>query len=144
LDELEQQRCGHIDRVADVFAAMLGELFREIGGEERILYHMGYNMGRWIYLADAYEDLEKDAKKGRYNPFLCKYGPEAAERREELVLEDAKYALLASLNEAAAAWDLLDVKKHRGILDNILHLGLYKKTEQILNGGKGKTGNGSV
>lgn len=30
---------------------------------------MGYNLGRWIYLMDAADDLEEDREKNNYNPF---------------------------------------------------------------------------
>lgn len=29
---------------------------------------MGFYMGKFIYLLDAYEDLKQDQKKGNYNP----------------------------------------------------------------------------
>ena len=30
-------------------------------------------MGKWIYLIDAQDDLEKDIKKKRFNPFARKF-----------------------------------------------------------------------
>ena len=46
---------------------------------EKDLRQIGFNIGKYIYLLDAYEDLEKDYKKGRYNPFIG-----YIDRREEL------------------------------------------------------------
>ena len=31
---------------------------------------MFYNLGKWVYLMDAWDDREKDEKSGSYNPFL--------------------------------------------------------------------------
>ena len=31
---------------------------------------MGYQLGKFIYLCDAYEDVEEDIKAGRYNVVL--------------------------------------------------------------------------
>ena len=33
------------------------------------LQKMGYQLGKFIYLCDAYEDVEEDIKAGRYNVF---------------------------------------------------------------------------
>lgn len=33
-----------------------------------------YQLGRWIYLIDALDDLQDDAARGRYNPLLYRYG----------------------------------------------------------------------
>ena len=57
--------------------AVSGDVYKR---QEKVLGHLGYNLGRWIYLADAYHDRQRDARKGAYNPFLCRYGKDAAEQ----------------------------------------------------------------
>ena len=37
------------------------------------LRRMGFYLGKFIYLLDAYDDVEKDVKSGNYNPFSEKY-----------------------------------------------------------------------
>ena len=66
------------------------------------------------------------------HPFLCRYGKDAAEQSGGEMEETAAFSLNSSLHAACAAYDLLEIKKHKEILDNILYSGLYKKTEQIL------------
>ena len=34
---------------------------------------MGFYFGKFIYLLDAYDDVEEDVKKGNYNPFSKDY-----------------------------------------------------------------------
>ena len=41
------------------------------------LRQMGYYMGKFIYLMDAYEDIEEDLKQNRYNPLAELYGQES-------------------------------------------------------------------
>ena len=49
----------------------MGELFAVREDEwEASLRRMGFFLGKFIYIMDAYEDLEKDEKKGCYNPLL--------------------------------------------------------------------------
>ena len=43
-------------------------------GQRRILSRMGYLLGRWIYMMDAFDDLESDLKRGNYNPLIGRYG----------------------------------------------------------------------
>ena len=80
---MEREKESNLDKVADAFAGMLRDIFAGLGkhkDEEKVLGHLGYNLGRWIYLADAYHDRQRDARKGAYNPFLCRYGKDAAEQ----------------------------------------------------------------
>ena len=40
---------------------------------EKYLRPFGDHLGRAVYLMDAYEDIYRDVKKGRYNPFINIY-----------------------------------------------------------------------
>ena len=138
ISEMERSdKPGDADRAADPFARMLAEIFRGIAYEPKEpLAVAGYNLGRWIYLIDAYDDAEKDAKSGNYNPYVVKYGKKAMERKADTVGKEAEFGLVASLEAASGAYGLLEIKKNKGITDNIMFGGLYKKTEYVL--GKGK------
>ena len=48
----------------------MGELFvykKDVW--EQTLRDMGFYLGKFIYIMDAYDDIEKDLKKGTFNPF---------------------------------------------------------------------------
>ena len=45
------------------------------------LRHMADALGRFLYLLDAALDLEEDAARGRYNPFLSLRGDPGNEER---------------------------------------------------------------
>jgi hypothetical protein len=145
LGALEAKGCSEIDAVSDEFAQLLGAVF-SLGpfdfiseGARRALWHMGYNLGRWIYIADAADDIEKDYKEGSYNVFLKKPFSDISQLRES-IREEAQFNLHCSLAEACKAYELLDIKRDKPLLDNIMYLGLAKKTQEVL---KGKA-NGSV
>lgn len=140
LSALEHENCADLDRVADAFAALLAGVFEQAGaavdvgetGQMRALHSLGYHLGRWIYLMDAYDDLARDAKRGSYNPLLVRAGGSGDEARAL-----AEFNLNCSLAGAVQAYDLLDIRKHKGILDNILYAGLHKKTQKLLGGKNG-------
>ena len=64
LHRLEQENCDKPDKMAAIFGKVMEELFvyREDEWEET-LRSMGFYLGKYIYLLDAYEDLEKDKKQ---------------------------------------------------------------------------------
>ncbi len=123
-----------IDTVADCFAKITALLFVpdyiEDEPTRRTLEWLGYNIGRWIYIIDAYADIEKDIKSGGYNMF--KRGDATADEIKASVRERLDDSLTLTLANAAAAYDLLDIKKNKDILDNILLLSLAAKQREII------------
>ena len=81
-----------------------------------------YNLGRWIYLMDAWDDREKDQKKGTFNPYLM----------ANTSKEDAAFGLYASLEEAHKAFDLLSPSRDGGLMENVLTLGCPERTRRVL------------
>ena len=134
---VEGERTPSVDTPAAVFGEILGEIlsFGEEGHNARILRTLGTSVGRWIYIADALEDWEEDAKKGRYNPFILLYGKEKPETSE---LESIRIAMKNELVAAESAFDLMDVENDdtRRILENILFLGLPSRANDIGAGNK--------
>ncbi|MGN0106371.1 MAG: DUF5685 family protein [Hominilimicola sp.] len=136
LSRLEKERCAEIDETADCFAKILEILFTPDfiadENEKRILSWLGYNIGRWIYIIDAYNDIEKDMKKNSYNTFLEKYrGKPLSEIKTELK-EKLDISMTFTLENAASAYDLLTVHKNSEVLDNIIYNSLKRKQNLIL------------
>ncbi len=121
ITEAEKTGKKNIDIPAAAFGKLMAELFCKDETENRALYEFGYNIGRWIYVMDAIDDFEKDKKKGRYNPFST----------AEEIAEQAN-AVWYNLSAAAAAFELLEIKRNKSILDNIVYTGLKNVTEKVL------------
>lgn len=130
LSALELRRCDVPDEVADTFAGILRAVFEnmpEVSEKQRyVAGWMGYNLGRWIYLADAYDDREKDQKHGAYNVFNIKY------KSDGEALEAAKFQLEISLSEAQNAYELLDIQANAPIIENILYDACTARTAKVL------------
>lgn len=145
LGALEEQDCADIDAVSGGFGLLLADVLSLAPFDfmdeaaRKTLWHFGYNLGRWIYIADAADDLEKDWKAKSYNVFLKRPFTDITILREN-IREEAQFNMHVSLAEACNAYELLDIKRDKPLLDNIMYLGLAKKTQEVL---KGKT-NGSV
>ncbi len=84
LAALERTKSDDIDKAADSFGRLLGEVtaFGFDGAKRRIAYEIGRYTGRFVYVIDAADDMAEDAKRGRYNPFLLAYGDGVLEERE--------------------------------------------------------------
>ena len=136
---------GSGERSVDRYAALSGELLSEIFAfglpedQARIAKAVGYHVGKWIYLVDAYDDLDEDREEGRFNPYLLLWGNEKNEEKSAERREIVRIALLNELAEAEKAIDLIDFYGYRdfgGVLRNILYGGMPRTAEAILSGEK--------
>lgn len=124
LAKLEESRTGGPDEAAGCFGTLMGELF--VLREDRwsvSLRRMGAALGRFIYLLDALDDLERDRRRGSYNPLLTLDGPNLWERCREI--------LLLQIAEAAKEFEKLPILNDADLLRNILYSGVWTKYQQI-------------
>ena len=130
---LERDGCAELDRAADPTAKALAELLRLCSDDERqkrVLERIGYCLGRYIYLIDAACDLPQDIKKGSYNCLKYETEGEPSEYAKKRIVPQLYFCS----NEAGKAFELLDVKKYKPILGNIIYLGLedtFKKELKV-------------
>lgn len=137
LSKLEKEKCNSIDAASEPFAKLMEEVldYEDLDDKTRqILRWMGYNIGKWIYLVDAFDDMEDDIKNSNYNPFLTQFnytGQDLAVFKND-IKSHAEFTVLYCLQEASKAFELLSLKENRGILENILYIGMLSKTDKIL------------
>ena len=127
LARLEQEGCTSMDRAADTFARLLQAAAPEAGGQSRVLSQLLYHLGRWIYLADARDDLEEDRQAARYNPVAARFGPQGDD-------EALGQTMQRSLELAGAAFQLGEFGCRTPILENILYLGLPLVQRAVFDG----------
>lgn len=109
------------DAAADPTAQMTSALFgAAAAGPEQAnaLRRMGLFTGKVIYYLDAAEDYEKDARSGAYNVFLRQ-----GLSRDQAVDECRRLCRLCA-GEMSLCYNLLPLSAHKGLLDNIVFLGL--------------------
>ncbi len=106
LEDYEKEKCDSPDIAADSFGIMMRDIaaYGFTDNRKLIAENCGYHIGRFIYLADAFDDLEKDGKSGNYNPFILKYGSvENALNNSESIKETLFDSLNAFSNYYALA-----------------------------------------
>ena len=121
----EKENSMDIDRTAGCFGRLMEELllYRE-DMWERNLRKMGFFLGKFIYLMDAYEDLPEDLKKDRYNPLRKIYGEPDYEQR-------IKQILCMMIAEGTSEFERLPCLVDVDILRNILYDGVWSRYNKI-------------
>lgn len=125
LGTFEKANICDIDKTAGFFGEIMAELFvyRRDEWEEK-LRRMGFFFGKFIYLMDAYEDIEEDLKKGRYNPLAELYKKDTFEQECQQILK-------MMMAETSQAFELLPILEDAEILRNILYAGVWTRYGQI-------------
>lgn len=116
-----------LDKVAGYTGEMLGELFvykKDIW--EQMLHRMGFYLGKFIYLLDAWEDIEEDCQTGNYNPFFGIYREKKKEEFDIFVIQ----LLEKMAAECCKAFEALPIIDNVEILRNILYSGIWAQKEK--------------
>lgn len=126
LGELEERRECDADAAPMLFGELLGKLLICCPGlteaQKPILMELGRRLGGFIYVMDAWDDMEEDKKRKSYNIFnLAGLGEDAARAMMDMYI-----------NSAQLAYDLLDLTGGKTLLDNIMYLGLAAKAAEVL------------
>ncbi len=114
-----------IDRISGCFGRVMEEILAWKADQwEPSLRRMGFYLGKFIYLMDAYEDVEDDLEKGNYNPFATDYIMEGFQDR-------VRQILIMMMAEASREFEKLPIIKYADILRNILYSGVWCRFETV-------------
>ena len=120
LTALERAGEESLDRMAGLFGEIMAELFTYRKDEwADSLWKMGFFLGKFIYLMDAYEDVEEDLKTGSYNPL------KKAFQENPGFAEDCRKLLTLMMAECSRKFETLPILLHADILRNILYSGVW-------------------
>lgn len=117
------------DLQLDVLAGMFGSVMAEVVAVRedewaKDLRRFGFFLGKFIYLMDAYEDVETDIRKGTPNPLKRRYGSPDFE-------EECRTILVMMMSECCSAFEVLPILDHVEILRNVLYSGVWCRYEMI-------------
>ena len=127
LDELgtrEKMNETNVDVVAGLFGRIMQILFVPFDDiYAKGLGRMGFYLGKFIYIMDAFDDVEDDVKKGRYNVFSKYYTDPDFETH-------VKDMLTMMMAECSDAFEMLPAVDNADILRNILYSGVWNSYER--------------
>lgn len=121
IHEYEKNNHENIDDVSGCFGKALAAIWTykdDIFFDD--LYQMGFYLGKFIYIMDAYDDIEEDLKKKTYNPFSQKY-------QEDHFDEWCQDLLEMMISQATMAFEALPIIENVEIMRNILYSGVWSR-----------------
>lgn len=114
-----------IDRMSGLFGQIMAEIMLYQKDEwENLLTRFGFYLGKFVYLMDAYEDIEDDLKNNNYNPLKELYQRDDFEK----ICHDILTMMMA---ECSRAFEQLPLIENVEILRNILYSGVWYRYEQV-------------
>lgn len=124
--KLEKENCKSIDKASEPSSNILAEIASRLSDDTEqkpILRRFGYLLGRYIYIADAFDDVERDFRTRGFNPLILgNYVvndlslPEVQKKTED--------SINFTLGALADCYVQLEIKRFKPIIDNIVYLGL--------------------
>jgi len=129
---LEKQNTDDIDKVSNEFGHLMEEiiLYKE-DVWEKTLRKLGFFLGKYIYLLDAYEDMDQDKKNNSYNPFN--------NLNIENIDKYAKDILMLNLSFLSEEVEKLPLVQDKEIIENIIYSGILMKIKNTSTNEKGES-----
>lgn len=121
----ERAKSTNLDEMAGIFGSIMAEILVCKEDEwEPVLSKMGFYLGKFIYIMDAYEDIEKDRKDGNYNPLYKLYETPDFEG-------ECGQILTMMIAECSREFEKLPILENVEILRNILYSGVWVRYEAV-------------
>ena len=125
LHTYEKNNCNDIDKVSSCFGTILGTLFAIKNDEwKECLEKIGFFLGKYIYILDAYDDMIEDIKENRYN--VLKFY-----KNKENFNEFIETVLNTLMAQCARYFERLLIIKDVEILRNIIYSGVWVRYSSI-------------
>lgn len=139
---IENEKTDSIDIAAHPTAVSLQKILSDGIKDEtqkRIVERIGYCLGRWVYLMDAFDDLENDIKAGAYNPFALKYKLDKSflTGDNKAIEDDIIKSIRLTANETGLALELLDKNCYKPLIENIIFDGMEAELMKIIKKKRG-------
>lgn len=142
LTDLEEGlKFSSIDEIAHPFSNIVGKILElypeDFEGDSteirNTLFQLGYSLGKWIYIIDAFDDLKEDMEKNKFNPINYLYNGDKKDYSTFVneIKPRIEFTIFNCGYTCKAALDSLPIKRNREILENIISLGMMDKYTRI-------------
>lgn len=136
-----------LDEFSHPFASLTKNIFSYFGKTNNFdknylisMENLGYNLGKWIYLIDAFNDIEKDFKNKCFNPLFKVHNIDLDNKNKDYIIEfkrtikDSFSSTLTYVNyKCLENFQNIAMEKNYDLIENILQLGMPFKIDRIVN-----------
>lgn len=134
LRRYEKENCDSLDIICDPFANMLKRISVYCLKDKSTSHteNLFYQLGKWIYLIDAMDDMEKDKKNKNYNPLNSIYQNKTL---TQIVSEknDLTFTLNTIFSNIKDEINQIKFYFNSDLIENILIRGLASVTRKVIN-----------
>lgn len=143
LKELDNLECDlsvlSIDELSHNFNIIIAKImsfYSSDSYEKEVLYDLGYNLGKWIYILDALDDLKKDMDTKKFNAlnFLYNKYNKSYEEFFLQIKEKSEFLLISCSSQCVLSLNKLNLKKNKELIYNVIEFGLMDKMQNVLKG----------
>lgn len=136
---VEKSHTDSIDKASHNSADALGKIFNYDNSDNTsALYRLGYFVGRWVYLVDAADDIEKDFKNASFNVFINKYALEDISAIDESIKDEIEQSLYFTQSFVERACEKNDFQILAPIIDNIIYDSMRNTINTVVKGNENK------
>ena len=144
ISELERENSDDIDELSGCFGDIMAEICAVRKDEwEQTLRTFGYYLGKYVYILDAYDDIEKDIKDKCFNPLISRLANNKINDIKSVSKDSwqdmanwAKEVLVIMAAGMAKEFEMLPILQDVDILRNIIYSGIwssyYRATDRRL------------
>lgn len=132
-----------IDEICHPFSLIVGNMLKDypypLAHDSKALreklFDFGYALGKWIYMLDALDDLEKDMAKNKFNPICHLYNTEQLtyETLIKKVKDPISFTLLNCGYNCRTLLNDLPLTRNKAILQNIIILGMMDRYNKVIS-----------
>lgn len=137
-EKTERERTASLDIAAEPSACLMRDLSRFLLSDKATDHTDGlfYTLGKWIYLIDALDDIDKDQKKGSYNPFILSYPNLSKKQLVQKYGDDITFLFDTLFYGLREHLEQIEFHFNRDLSDNVLLRGLPLETRRVIKGEK--------
>lgn len=133
--------CLDIDSISHPFANLTGLVLssyyseKDNESEKQLLYWLGYNLGKWIYIIDAFDDLKKDFSSKNFNAIFHSFNKENIDFPVfyDNIKSRVEFLLTCCASQCLENLKKLNLRKNKELIYNIIELGLMEKMDRVFN-----------
>lgn len=132
LHKLETEGSTDLDQLSTLSGHITEEFFSYKSDEwNSSLRAIGFYLGKFIYIMDAWEDVEKDKKSGSFNPLIKLYSENEVSKENFDTICRSHMNMVMS--ECASLFERLPLIEDAEILRNIIYMGVWTRYELVRN-----------
>ena len=138
LREGEKKGEESIDRISHCFSQLLTDIVAILlPNMDDNAQRMCYNIGKFVYLIDALDDIDEDFKKKRYNPILARF-KNYSSRRQFFTYnqKELDFIFASTVNRIIACFNELKFTQSYNLMRNIIYRGLRAKVQEVFSSDK--------